>query len=201
MTPNSTSQELSRPETDALTLPSDQRSTSVINTAAPGQELPKEPGVPPNTSNKPTASNPGDADVISIPSSPAQREDDDSDLESDGSLSSSPDDDGQDKDDDEVDELGSRVASLMTNDRDEVNWKDACRYFYHNPILTTTKLKEGFKLTGAQQTLLPFQLTDVYNYICLVTNPDPDKRRYGAVFAHEMGLGKTRSCSCAPVLL
>ncbi|KAH0422376.1 hypothetical protein CcaCcLH18_12835 [Colletotrichum camelliae] len=93
---------------------------------------------------------------------------------------------------DEEDKRGETVSLLMRCRDDEKNWPSACEFFNHDPSVISHKPEEGVAITGTKKTLLPFQATDVYLVLLLVTCKDKDLRRFGALLAHEMGLGKTR---------
>ncbi|KAF4474383.1 hypothetical protein CGGC5_v017212 [Colletotrichum fructicola Nara gc5] len=93
---------------------------------------------------------------------------------------------------DDEDKRGETVSKLMRCRDDAKNWPSACEFFNHDPSVISHKPEEGVAITGAKQTLLPFQATDVYLILLLVTCKEKDLRRFGALLAHEMGLGKTR---------
>ncbi|KAE9566757.1 hypothetical protein CGMCC3_g17107 [Colletotrichum fructicola] len=98
----------------------------------------------------------------------------------------------EDKPGDDEDKRGETVSKLMRCRDDAKNWPSACEFFNHDPSVISHKPEEGVVITGAKQTLLPFQATDVYLILLLVTCKEKDLRRFGALLAHEMGLGKTR---------
>ncbi|KAF4486442.1 hypothetical protein CGGC5_v005917 [Colletotrichum fructicola Nara gc5] len=93
---------------------------------------------------------------------------------------------------DDEDKRGETVSKLMRCRDFAKNWPSACEFFNHDPSVISHKPEEGVAITGAKQTLLPFQATDVYLILLLVTCKEKDLRRFGALLAHEMGLGKTR---------
>ncbi|KAF4881022.1 hypothetical protein CGCFRS4_v015972 [Colletotrichum fructicola] len=102
--------------------------------------------------------------------------------------------DDEDKPGDDEDKRDETVSKLMRCRDDAKNWPSACEFFNHDPSVISHKPEEGVVITGAKQTLLPFQATDVYLILLLVTCKEKDLRRFGALLAHEMGLGKTRIC-------
>ncbi|KAF4828572.1 hypothetical protein CGCSCA4_v014762 [Colletotrichum siamense] len=170
---------------EVSTLPKD---NDAITTNTTSQQPPCEE---PDATAPASSRLPDSSTSTSHPVGPDQEEEDESDLDSNESSSGDEDDvDGEY--DEEVDELGSRVADLLRSRLDAANWAAACQYFHHNPNLTSNKPEDGLRLTGTNQPLLPFQVTDVYIYFQLVTSRDAEKRRYGALLGHEMGLGKTR---------
>ncbi|KAJ0335200.1 hypothetical protein COL154_013761 [Colletotrichum chrysophilum] len=101
-------------------------------------------------------------------------------------------DEEEDKPGDDEDKRGETVSKLMRCRDDAKHWPSACEFFNHDPSVISHKPEEGVVITGAKQTLLPFQATDVYLILLLVTCKEKDLRRFGALLAHEMGLGKTR---------
>ncbi|KAK1837850.1 hypothetical protein CCHR01_19526 [Colletotrichum chrysophilum] len=95
--------------------------------------------------------------------------------------------DEEDKSGDDEDKRGETVSKLMRCRDDAKNWPSACEFFNHDPSVISHKPEEGVVTTGAKQTLLPFQATDVYLILLLVTCKEKDLRRFGALLAHEMG--------------